>query len=659
MSSPALMSSTTPTHARALALCSHVIACAIAIAALIVFSWPPAAHAETGDRITSYDIQYVVDADGSVHVTETIDYQFASYGRHGIFRWLQYQGAAGEEQDRLYDISDFSVSSPTGASTRTQLEQQVGEDGRSRYDVYQIGSSSDIVDESETYVLTYTIDGALNPQDGQDTEFYWNATGHEWDAAIDQVTISVDVPDGPTQVACWAGPAGTSDPCDDASIEGGTAIFEHTSSSYGSNWGVTIAVGINADAVEAAPVFVDRPTWANQNGFTPLPMTLGAVVLIGLSAFGWRLRLSSRDRRFANVPPGVIPDNPGTRVVGIGSGAKVIADDLAIKPPVAFSPPRGISPAQASYLRRPGHDPDQLAATILDLAHRGVLRIVGDEYGDSRRVELQSRGRLEHPHEQAFVDNLFAGGTSVSLTKDVPPGVTPPLHRPNDRLRAALASDVKRRKWFVAELGGARKSLRALGWLLAIGGIALLLYTAYQFETESTGSGFGIWGLVALLAGPILIWMSKRGRGQGRTAMGRAVMDQVDGFETYLRTAEADQLRFEEGEDIFSKYLPWAVAFDVTERWSRICADLSARGLIPAQPAWYSGRWDGLHTYLWVSSFNHHINSAASAPVPTPSTLGSSGGFSGGGFGGFSGGSGFGGGGFSGGGGGGGGGGSW
>ena len=58
---------------------------------------------------------------------------------------------------------------------------------------------------------------------------------------------------------------------------------------------------------------------------------------------------------------------------------------------------------------------------------------------------------------------------------------------------------------------------------------------------------------------PIIITVAviraKLKRGQ-RTAEGRAICDQVEGFRTYLATAEADQLKFEEGEDIFSKYLP-------------------------------------------------------------------------------------------------------
>ena len=95
----------------------------------------------------------------------------------------------------------------------------------------------------------------------------------------------------------------------------------------------------------------------------------------------------------------------------------------------------------------------------------------------------------------------------------------------------------------------------------------------------------GAWVLLLLIPLlPIIITVAvirfKLRRGQ-RTAEGRAVCDQVEGFKTYLATAEADQLKFEEGEDIFSKYLPWAIIFELADRWAKICADLVAMGRLP------------------------------------------------------------------------------
>ena len=69
-------------------------------------------------------------------------------------------------------------------------------------------------------------------------------------------------------------------------------------------------------------------------------------------------------------------------------------------------------------------------------------------------------------------------------------------------------------------------------------------------------------GLALLVA--IVLWVSGH-----RTAEGRALTDQVQGFRRYIETAEARTLRFEEGQDIFSAYLPWAIVFGEAERWAK------------------------------------------------------------------------------------------
>jgi hypothetical protein len=52
------------------------------------------------------------------------------------------------------------------------------------------------------------------------------------------------------------------------------------------------------------------------------------------------------------------------------------------------------------------------------------------------------------------------------------------------------------------------------------------------------------------------------------------------------------QLKFEEDEDIFSKYLPWAIIFELADRWAKICADLVAMGRLPNEtPYWYIGNY--------------------------------------------------------------------
>ena len=133
-----------------------------------------------------------------------------------------------------------------------------------------------------------------------------------------------------------------------------------------------------------------------------------------------------------------------------------------------------------------------------------------------------------------------------------------------------------------------------------------------------------------------------------RTARGTALLAQAKGFRTYLETAEANQIRFEEGQDVFSRYLPFAIVFGVAKRWAKVFAQLAASGASVVTPTWYIGNQYGVGLFDYggfgqaVDSFS--ATTSGSIAAATPSSSGSSG-FSGGGF--------------SGGGGGGGGGGSW
>jgi len=137
------------------------------------------------------------------------------------------------------------------------------------------------------------------------------------------------------------------------------------------------------------------------------------------------------------------------------------------------------------------------------------------------------------------------------------------------------------------------------------------------------------------------------------TALGRPVMDQLDGLKLYLETAEKDRLNMQAPEitaDHFEALLPYAVALDVEKPW----ADAFGAALRRAhpddpdpmrhyQPGWSSGGgWSGGNFGSAVASTVGGVSSALASAVPVSS--GSSG-FGGGGGGGGSGGGGGGGGG--------------
>jgi uncharacterized membrane protein len=193
-----------------------------------------------------------------------------------------------------------------------------------------------------------------------------------------------------------------------------------------------------------------------------------------------------------------------------------------------------------------------------------------------------------------------------------------------------------------------RNQVAARGWFrkvpsaAAISGLGLTMIAFAVFAV--LGVGFWIaWTRalprVLLLLIPLLpiivtvaVTRTKLKRGQ-RTAEGRALCDQVEGFQNYLASAEADQLKFEEGEDIFSKYLPWAIIFELADRWAKICADLVAMGRLPNEtPYWYIGNYQlaTFNTAFLTSSLTSAATPVASSSVAAGTGFGGGSSFPGG-----------------------------
>jgi uncharacterized membrane protein len=107
---------------------------------------------------------------------------------------------------------------------------------------------------------------------------------------------------------------------------------------------------------------------------------------------------------------------------------------------------------------------------------------------------------------------------------------------------------------------------------------------------------------------------------------GRVLMDRIEGFEMYMRTAEEDRLEIlnppEHTPELFERLVPYAVALGVSHQWSAKFADVLANA---AAPSWYSGS-----TRFDLDSFDLNFGHAVSSTTTPPSR--SSGGSGGGGF---------------------------
>jgi uncharacterized membrane protein len=108
-----------------------------------------------------------------------------------------------------------------------------------------------------------------------------------------------------------------------------------------------------------------------------------------------------------------------------------------------------------------------------------------------------------------------------------------------------------------------------------------------------------------------------------------AYMDAL-GFQEFMRRAEKDQLERMKDNDLFSKFLPYAIALDVVDNWAK-----AFEGIFQQQPQWYVSQ-SGFRTfspYNFSRSLNSATSSLASAMYSAPrgSGISGGGGFSGGG----------------------------
>ena len=140
--------------------------------------------------------------------------------------------------------------------------------------------------------------------------------------------------------------------------------------------------------------------------------------------------------------------------------------------------------------------------------------------------------------------------------------------------------------------------------------------------------------VIPLLSLPVVIsafwWMS------APTLQGRAVLDRIAGFRQYLSIAERERLdRMTAPEDtpeIFERYLPYAIALGVENRWADRFRDVLAAASVQGQAqgfAWYSGSGNPWND---ASSFVDDVGSSLASTVSSASTApGSSSGSGGGG----------------------------
>ncbi|XVX20322.1 DUF2207 domain-containing protein [Actinomycetota bacterium] len=334
---------------------------------------------------------------------------------------------------------------------------------------------------------------------------------------------------------------------------------------------------------------------------------LAAAALAGLGLLVQRVPLG-RDQRFASVAPGVVEVE--------GSPVRAARRDDVV--PVRFNPP-DVSLEEAGLLMDRGYQPTHLSAMLVDLAVRGWLRIKSKPLTVIRTDG--GKGSMSDA-EKAIVAKATRRDRELS-------------DESARQMRAAVESRQERlltHGGFLPKEESGRHKRQRLMLAAGLAGLALLVAALGSGPIGGRLTADWLFVTMGLVAGAgIAFVLSLSGRPeQPLTARGTAHLDQVKGFRTYLATAEAGQLNYEADRDIFRRYLPWAVLFGLTERWTEVCQQLVDEGRIdPIDTTFWLGPASLGDISRGLSALDSQVKSHSAPESSGSSSSGGSGGSSG------------------------------
>lgn len=563
-----------------------------------VLAWPtqPVA-AQTAEEIRSFAVDLEVREDGVLAVTEHIEYFFPTE-RHGIYRDIPVEYRDDRGRTYRIPVTVTGVVDEQGTAWPYEIEN-----GRSGLRV-RIGDPNQTISGTRYYVITYELRGALRYFADHD-ELYWNVTGNGWEVPISRVSAVVRLPEAVPSASmttkCYTGVSGSTRSDCVAATQGTVANF--ASDGFGPGEGLTIVVGWAPGLI--AKIYPEYP-----NPWRPYLVYLLPLAVLTVMYALWRK--NGRD-----------PIGRQTLVV-------------------QYEPPDKLPPAAVGTLIDDTANVKEVTATIVDLAVRGYLRIneteshglilTSKDYEFERVKDWQADGSLRN-YEREILKTIFGLGDKVPVSQlkeryafsTALPVITKQMYESTVTDGYFTANPEAVRKGFIGGAVGAA----ALGWFIGVSILALLNGNMAHAAVAWYGTC-----IIVFVFG----WFMPR-----KTEKGVIAHEHAEGFREYLKTAEKYRLQWQEKENIFEKFLPYAMVFGVVGKWAK-----AFEGMTLPQPDWYHGQAFSAGVFnaaMFESAFNSINTSMNSAVLSSPSRSGS--------------GSGFGGGGFSGGGGGGGGGGSW
>lgn len=564
---------------------------AILMALVAVFIIPGEVSARRSDAfswyIEDFKTQIVVNKDSSLTITEDILADCGNaQGKHGIFRILPtvINTTSGRIKTpiRLISITDFEGRSYKYAESYDTANKTV---------IWKIGDPNKTVSGENSYRIKYAVQNAVRTENSKKfDELYWNLSGNYWDLEIDNLTANIIFPSEISKdnasisyYSGYAGDKGTS-LAEYQWIGDNTLEFKSTRPMKAKE-GITASIAFPKNIV--TPYKAGLLDYLNFEYFWLLLPVFVFIVCYKI----WRKY-------------GDDPDFKKT----------VIAE---------YAPPEGLTPLEVGMLQTNGALKQEfITGSIISLAVTGFINIKEIvEKGmifDSKDYEIFktdiSPDEKISRAEQKIYSKLFALGDSVKLSS-----LKNKFYIVNKEVEDSALNNLDS-KGLIEKTGAKLKG----GFMVA--GMVLIFGGAY-FTEESWLFAVSVIlsGIIIIIIGAMMV---------KRTLAGAEMNWKIKGFKLYMDTAEKYRQEFYEKENIFEKYLPYAIIFGITSQWISKMKDIYGAEYFNAyHPVWYGGQMSG--GGFDADGFSKSISSLSSAiTASTSSPSGQGGGGSSGGGGG-------------------------
>lgn len=563
--------------------------------------------------IKDLDTILTLNKNSSLDVVEKITADCGlAQNKHGIYRTIPREITTKKGKTIITPIHLVSITDLYGHPYKYEIINS------NKEVTWQIGDPNRTVYGVNYYLIHYKVDNVIRPDNPSFDEFYWNILGTSWDLNIDnfhaKIILPQEINEKNTKVSYYTGYLGeTNQNLAYYKWTSPNIIEVYSTQPFNKKQGITISL--------AFP----------KNIFIPFRFSFWMKTKIFLSKFGWYLI-----PLFTLIICYVIWKKYG----------KDAQANKAIMP--IYDIPEGMSPLEMGTLMSKTQtiNTNTITAEIINLAVNGwitikeikknILFVHSKDYLLVKNPTQKAKGSLNLP-ESKILDGLFGGKNEVKLSYLK-------FHKPfNIKIIQNQVRDILVQKGFISKKGiNLSKQFlifTTLGITLA-GFIVTVIALTISHAKSSNGmlSPFSlIYFYISLFASVIIITLFALIM-PARTQKGAEAFWQIQGFKLFMKTVDKYKAKFYEKENIFDRFLPYAILFGMTYSWIKKMREIYGDQYFKNYtPAWYAGNIESFNfedLSSTLSSLSSSIASTMSSYSSGIDGMGIAGGGSGGGGGG-------------------------